>query len=74
MLHFPKSDEETNSSTSGMTWEWVRFQQMFIFGRTVPLILKSAQLNIQCTCLQSRKHASKSLDYCHTSGVNDSDY
>ncbi len=32
MLHFSKSDEETNSSTSWMAWGWV-----FIFGWTIPL-------------------------------------
>ncbi len=26
MLHFSKSDEETNSSTSWMAWGWVHFQ------------------------------------------------
>ncbi len=30
-LHFSKSDEETNSSTSCMTWEWVHFKHIFIF-------------------------------------------
>ncbi len=29
MLHFSKSDEETNSSTSWMTWGWEHFQQCF---------------------------------------------
>ncbi len=37
MLHFSKSDEETNSSTSWMAWWWVHFQQIFIFGWTIPL-------------------------------------
>ncbi len=31
MLHFSKSDEETNSSTFWMDWGWVHFQQFFIF-------------------------------------------
>ncbi len=31
MLHFSKSDEETNSSTSWMTWGWVNFKQIFYF-------------------------------------------
>ncbi len=29
-LHFSKSDEETNSSTSWMAWAWGHFQQIFI--------------------------------------------
>ncbi len=33
------SDEETNSSTSWMAWRWVNFQQMLIFGWTIPLML-----------------------------------
>ncbi len=37
MLHFSKSDEETNSSASWMAWGWVHFQHIFIFGRTTPL-------------------------------------
>ncbi len=37
MLHFSKSDEETNSSTSWMIWRWSHFQQSFIFGWTFPL-------------------------------------
>ncbi len=28
MLHFYKSDEETNSSTSWMAWGWVDFQKL----------------------------------------------
>ncbi len=31
------SDEETYSSTSWMAWRWVHFQQIFLFGWTVPL-------------------------------------
>ncbi len=41
MLHFSKSDEETNSSTSWMTWGWAHFQQMFIFGWTIPFCFSS---------------------------------
>ncbi len=37
MLHFSKSDEETNS-TSWLAWRWVNFQQNFNFGWTIPLI------------------------------------
>ncbi len=37
MLHFSKSDEETNSSTSWMAWKRLHFQQIFILGWTVPL-------------------------------------
>ncbi len=37
MMHFSKSDEETNSSTSWMTWGWVRFQDILISGSTIPL-------------------------------------
>ncbi len=33
------SDEETNSSTSWIAWEWVDFQQISIFGWTIPLIM-----------------------------------
>ncbi len=35
MLHFSKSDEETNSSTSRMTRGWAHFQLIFIFGWTI---------------------------------------
>ncbi len=31
MLHFSKSDEETNSSTSWLVWGWGHLQQIFIF-------------------------------------------
>ncbi len=31
MLHFSKSDEETNSSTSWMAWGWVHFQPILVF-------------------------------------------
>ncbi len=37
MLHFSKSDEETNSSTSWMIWGWVNINQIFIFGWTISL-------------------------------------
>ncbi len=30
-------DEETNSSTSWMAWGWVHYQQVVIFGWTIPL-------------------------------------
>ncbi len=30
-------DKETNSATSWMAWGWVKFQQIFIFGWTIPL-------------------------------------
>ncbi len=33
-LHFSKSDEETNSSPSCMTWGWARFQQSYSFKST----------------------------------------
>ncbi len=36
MLHFSKSDEETNSATSQMAWEWAHIQQIIIFRRTIP--------------------------------------
>ncbi len=32
------SDEETNSSTSYLAWGWLHFQQIFIFGWTIPLM------------------------------------
>ncbi len=44
MLHFSKSDEETNSSTSWKVWGWVQFQRIFIFGWTSPMIFIT-QLN-----------------------------
>ncbi len=37
--HFSKSDEETNSSSSRMTWGWVHFQHIVIFGWTIPLMI-----------------------------------
>ncbi len=37
MLHFSKSDEETNSSVSWMAWRCVNQQQIFSFGWTIPL-------------------------------------
>ncbi len=37
ILYLSKSDEETNSSTSWMTWGWAPFQQTFIFRCTIPL-------------------------------------
>ncbi len=45
MLHFSKSDEETNSSTSLISWGWVYFQQIFIFWWLIPLISKSNSYN-----------------------------
>ncbi len=39
MLHFSKSDEETNSSTSWMAWGWVHFQHIFIFSWAIPLTI-----------------------------------
>ncbi len=44
MLHFSKSDEETNSSTSWMVWKWAHFQSIFIFGWTGPLMSVSLML------------------------------
>ncbi len=44
MLHFSKSDEETNSSTSWKVWGWVQFQRILIFGWTSPMIFIT-QLN-----------------------------
>ncbi len=41
-ISFSKSDEETNSSTSWLAWEWVSFQQIVIFGWTTPLIEHSS--------------------------------
>ncbi len=37
MLHFSKSDEETNSSTSWIAWGWAHFHLISIFGWTIPL-------------------------------------
>ncbi len=37
LLHFSKSDEERNSSTSCMAWGWAHFQPIFTFGWTIPL-------------------------------------
>ncbi len=39
------SDEETNSSTSWMAWGWIHYQQIVIFGQTIPL---------KTTCLSCR--------------------
>jgi len=41
MLHFSKSDEETNSSTSWMAWGRLNSQQIFIFVWTSPLTWNS---------------------------------
>ncbi len=41
MLHFSKSDEETNSSTSRVAWGWAHSQQIFIFGWTIPIIVNT---------------------------------
>ncbi len=35
------SDEETNSSKSWITWGWVNIKQIFIFRRTIPLIINN---------------------------------
>ncbi len=45
MLHFSKSDEETNSSTSLISWGWVYFQQIFIFWWLIPLISRAIVTN-----------------------------
>ncbi len=37
MTHFSKSDEETNSSTSWITWMWGHLQPIRIFGWTIAL-------------------------------------
>ncbi len=39
MLHFSKSDEETNSSTSCMAWLWTHFQDIFMFVWFNPVII-----------------------------------
>ncbi len=54
MLHFSKSDEETNSSTSWMAWEWAHFQKMFIFGHCFKASVYKHFVNssnVQHTCL-----------------------
>ncbi len=51
MLHFSKSDEETNSSTYWMAWGWVYFQLIFIFGWTITLM---AQIKSLCDILVCR--------------------
>ncbi len=50
MLHFSKSDEDTNSSTSWMAWGWAHFQQVFIFERTNSL--KTVLVNV----INNNKH------------------
>ncbi len=35
ILHFSKSDEETNSATSQMAWEWAHTQQIITFRWTI---------------------------------------
>ncbi len=55
-------DEETNSSTSCMIWEWANFQQIFIFGWTFPLLV--APIDIframnNSFCLKCNKSFSK---------------
>ncbi len=35
MLHFSKSDEEANSSTSCIAWGWAHFRQILIFGWSI---------------------------------------
>ncbi len=47
-LHFCKSDKETNSTISWMTWGWLHFQQILIFGWTVPLNESSTQTSRLC--------------------------
>ncbi len=42
MLHFSKSDEETNSSTSWIAWRCVNLQQIYIFVWISPLTHFSA--------------------------------
>ncbi len=37
MLHFPKPDEETNSSTSWMIWRWGHFQLIQMYRWTTPV-------------------------------------
>ncbi len=45
------SDQETNSSTFWMAWGWVHFQQISIFGWTIPLSeVWKVTLNLLPTC------------------------
>ncbi len=39
MLHFSKSDEETNSSTSWMAGGWGHFQQIFMYPHYPPQVI-----------------------------------
>ncbi len=66
MLHFSKSDEETNlrRKQTYLGWGWGHFQQIFIFGWTILLIAKLnsnfgvklflLQILFQCTILVQR--------------------
>ncbi len=45
MIHFSKSNEGTNSSTSWMAWGWEHFQQIFIFAFNILALLKRFSLN-----------------------------
>ncbi len=54
MLHFSKSDEETNSSTYWMSWGWAHFQQSFILVnysfKWEPLVYLSVMIHEPDTC------------------------
>ncbi len=51
MLHFSKSDEESNSSTSWMAWGWGHFQQIFSFGWTVFLRIRNKLVISDTACV-----------------------
>ncbi len=57
VIHFSKSDEETNSSSSWMAWGWAHFQQMFIFKWTSLLsyltlcIEVCSSVNVMCVSM-----------------------
>ncbi len=59
-LHFSKSDEETNSSPSCMTWGWARFQQSYSFKAHRP----SAVLTSFSLSLSTRSTVSTSVCFC----------
>ncbi len=46
------SHEEPNSSTTPMAWAWVNFQQMLIFGITIPLSAYAHNASADLLCNQ----------------------
>ncbi len=67
MLHFSKSDEETNSPTSWMTWEWVYFKFWLNYSfkndclRIVLLTRAADKRGVQFSGQQRIRHVSQKL-------------